>query len=87
MIVLLCALLATYGVGAILPLCVQGRPKVQNFLAHGVAIVACGMGMVLGLLGVVAQEPLVATMPSSIPLLEFSIRLDPLAGFFLLPFR
>ena len=82
MIVLLGALVVTYGVGALLPLCVPGRPKIQNLLAHGVAIVACGMGMVLGLLGVVSQEPLVATLPSSIPLLEFSIRLDPLAGFF-----
>jgi len=79
---LLFAMLLTYGVGAILPLCVPGRPKAQNFIAHGVAIAACGMGIVLGFMGVVAQEPLVATLPSSIPLLDFSIRLDPLAGFF-----
>jgi len=73
----------TYGVGAFLPLCVPGRPKAQNFIAHGIAIAACGMGMVLGFQGIVAQEPFIATLPSSIPLLEFSIRLDPLAGFFL----
>ena len=79
---LLSAMLLTYAAGAILPLCAPGRPRAQNFISHGLAIIACGIGMTLGVMGIVAQEPLVATLPSSIPLLEFSVRLDPLAGFF-----
>lgn len=83
-IIFFVALFLTSASGMILPFCFPGRPKVQNVLAHGLAIGASGLGLVLGISGIVAPKPVVVTLPSSIPLLEFAIRLDPLAGFFVL---
>lgn len=48
------------------------------------AIVASGAGIVLGALGLTAPDPLNASIPSTIPLLTFAVRLDPLASFFTL---
>ncbi|HXH86610.1 MAG TPA: hypothetical protein VNI35_07270, partial [Nitrospira sp.] len=48
------------------------------------ACIASGFGIALGLSGLIMAEPLTASVASSIPLLAFTVRLDPLASFFLL---
>ncbi|GJL59075.1 MAG: hydrogenase 4 subunit B [Nitrospirales bacterium] len=83
-ILLFLALLLAYACGMVLPLCFPGRPHIQNVIAHGSAAVAGGLGIVLGLVGLFASEPLVWFLPSSIPLLTFSLRLDSLSAFFVL---
>src|SRR5512146_384658 len=84
MLNLLWALLAGYAVGILLPLCFPRRREAQGVAACASAIVASGAGIVLGALGLTAPDPLNASIPSTIPLLTFAIRLDPLASFFVL---
>ena len=84
MAILLLLTLAGYTVGLLLPLCVPSRPRVQNILAHGLAGIAGVGGICLGMRGLLAAEPFTASVPSTLPLLTFAIRLDPLASFFLL---
>jgi hydrogenase-4 component B len=84
MTTLLVVLVACYAAGTLLPLCVPGRPTVQNLLAHGFACAAGLLGIGLGLAGLIVSEPLTVSGSSSIPYLSFAIRLDPLAAFFLL---
>ena len=81
---LLSALLLAYACGMLFPLRFPSRPHIQNVITHGSAAVAGGLGIVLGLIGLLAPEPLVLSLPSSIPLLTFSLRLDSLSGFFVL---
>lgn len=84
MAILLLLTLAGYTVGLLLPLCASSRPRVQNILAHGLAGVGGVGGICLGITGLLAAEPFTASVPSTLPLLTFAIRLDPLASFFLL---
>src|SRR5215831_2440902 len=84
MSVLLAALLTCYAVGVVLPACLPRRPKLQNFVAHGLACAAGLFGAALGMVGLVASEPLTASISSSIPYLSFAVRLDSLAAFFIL---
>ncbi|HLZ35491.1 MAG TPA: proton-conducting transporter membrane subunit, partial [Nitrospira sp.] len=84
MLNLLWALLAGYAVGILLPLCFPRRREAQGVAACASAIVASGAGIVLGALGLTAPDPLNASIPSTIPLLTFAVRLDPLASFFTL---
>lgn len=84
MAILLLLTLAGYTVGLLLPLCASSRPRVQNILAHGLAGVGGVGGICLGIMGLLAAEPFTASVPSTLPLLTFAIRLDPLASFFLL---
>ena len=84
MTTILTVLLACYLLGGLLPLCVPGRPHLQNLLAHGCATGAGVVGIVLGLEGLVATDPLTVSFASSIPHLEFAFRLDALAAFFIL---
>src|SRR5881296_1724616 len=81
---LLLALLACYVGGSVLPPCLPGRPKLQNLLAHSLACAAGLLGVALGVAGLVAAEPLIASVSSGVPYLSFAIRLDPLAAFFVL---
>ena len=60
------------------------KPRVQNVLAHGLAGVAGSGGIALGIAGLLAPEPFTMALPSTLPLLTFAIRLDPLASFFVL---
>jgi len=53
-------------------------------VAHGLACAAGLFGAALGMVGLVASEPLTASISSSIPYLSFVVRLDPLAAFFIL---
>jgi hydrogenase-4 component B len=76
--------LIAHAAGALLPLCVPAKPLLQNRLAHGSACLAGGVGILLGLIGLLAPEPWTVSVPSTIPLLAFAIRLDPLASFFVL---
>lgn len=84
MLTLFLLLLAGYIAGLILPLCFPARPRLQNVLAHGLAAVAGLVGIALGIAGLLAPAPLTLSLPSTLPLLTFSIRLDPLASFFVL---
>lgn len=84
MLNLLWLLLGGHAVGTVLPLCFPAKPKIQNILAHGIAGLAGGAGILLGVTGLLAPEPLIASAQSTIPFLTFAIRLDPLASFFVL---
>jgi len=82
--VLLILIFAGYAAGLLLPLCIPSKPRVQNVLAHGLAGVAGSGGIALGIAGLLAPEPFTMALPSTLPLLTFAIRLDPLASFFVL---
>ncbi|MBI3603942.1 MAG: hydrogenase 4 subunit B [Nitrospirae bacterium] len=84
MTISLLGLLACYSGGIFLPPCLPGRPRAQNFIANGLAIVASLFGLVLGLTGLLASEPLAISIPSTLPFLTFAVRIDPLAAFFVL---
>ncbi|HKT34744.1 MAG TPA: hydrogenase 4 subunit B [Nitrospira sp.] len=84
MAILFLLILFSYGTGLFLPLCVPGNPRVQNILAHGLAGIAGAGGICLGIMGLFAAEPFTTSVPSTLPLLTFAIRLDPLGSFFLL---
>jgi len=77
-------LFAGYVAGLFLPLCFPAKPKIQNVLAHGSAGLGSGAGILLGVMGLFAQEPWTASVQSTIPFLSFAVRLDPLASFFVL---
>jgi hydrogenase-4 component B len=84
MTILLIGMLAVYVAGMVLPPCFPGRPRIQNVVAHGLAAGAGVAGIVLGIAGLLAPAPLILSLPSTLPLLTFAIRLDPLASFFVL---
>ncbi|NOS79638.1 MAG: hydrogenase 4 subunit B [Nitrospira sp.] len=54
----------------------------QSLTASICAIVATCAGIALGLLGLIAPEPVTLSIASTVPLLTFAIRLDPLAALF-----
>ncbi len=81
---MLVAMVFCYAAGILVPPCLARRPRTQNFIAHGAASLASALGVLVGIFGLVAAEPLVASLPSTFPFLAFAIRLDPLAAFFLL---
>jgi hydrogenase-4 component B len=73
-----------YGIGIILPFVFYRNAHLQNLVAHGTAMAASTAGVVLGLAGLWASEPVTFSVPSNLPLLTFQVRVDPLASFFLL---
>ncbi|TSA01956.1 MAG: hydrogenase 4 subunit B [Nitrospiraceae bacterium] len=73
-----------YGLGIFLPLLAHRRPHVQNILAHGAALLGAVGGVVVGAMGLAAESPYVFSLPSTLPLLRYAIRLDPLSAFFVL---
>ena len=77
-------ILVGYAAGVLLPLCFPARPRIQNLIAHGLAAVATMGGIYLGMVGLLAPEPLAMSVPSTLPLLTFAVRLDALSSFFLL---
>lgn len=80
----LATLLIAHLLGGIVPALGPWSDEVKNRLSHGAAIVACAAGVVVGLGGLLAPAPLVFSLPSTIPLLHFQLRLDPLSAFFVL---
>jgi len=84
MTILLVTMFVLYLGGIIVPPCLRGKPRAQNVLAHGLAGFASGAGILLGILGLFASAPLILSLPSSLPFLNFAIRLDPLAALFVL---
>ena len=84
MTILLIGILAVYAAGMVLPPCFPKRPRIQNVLAHGLAAGAGLAGIVLAIAGLFAPAPVILSLPSTLPLLTFSVRLDPLASFFVL---
>ena len=84
MTILLVTMLVLYLGGIILPPCLTGKPRAQNVFAHGLAGLASGAGILLGIAGLFASAPLTLSLPSTLPLLTFAIRLDPLAALFVL---
>jgi hydrogenase-4 component B len=81
---LLIALVACHVAGGLLPLFFPGRPRTQNVVAHGPALVASCLGIILGVTGVFAPTPLTLSLASNLPFLTFAVRIDPLAAFFIL---
>jgi hydrogenase-4 component B len=53
-------------------------------LAHGAALLGAAGGVVVGAMGLAAEGPYVFSLPSTLPLLRYAIRLDPLSAFFVL---
>ena len=84
MAILLLLILVSYAAGVLVPLFLPARPKIQNFTAHGLAAVAGMGGIGLGIAGLLAAEPWTISLPSTLPLLTFAVRLDALSSFFLL---
>src|SRR5512145_14830 len=84
MLNLLWILLGGYAVGILLPFCLSRRSNAQSLPASTPAIVATSAGVVLGLLGLTSSEPVTGSLTSTLPLLTFAIRIDPLTAFFLL---
>src|SRR5262245_14981901 len=76
--------LTGYAAGVLLPTCFPHKPRIQNLLAHGLAALAAGAGIILGVAGLLATTPVALSRPSTLPLLTFAIRLDALAAFFVL---
>ena len=76
--------LVGYGLGIFLPLLAHRRPHVQNVLAHGAAVLGSAGGVAVGVMGLAAESPFVFSLPSTLPLLRYAIRLDPLSAFFVL---
>jgi hypothetical protein len=54
----------------------------QGVLGSVCGCVASIFGIALGIGGLIAFEPLTASVASAIPFLAFAVRLDPLASFF-----
>ena len=81
---MLVAMVFCYAAGIVVPPCFAGRPRAQNVIAHGAAGLASALGVMAGIVGLVAPEPMTASVPSTLPFLAFAIRLDPLAALFLL---
>lgn len=73
-----------YLAGLLLPLCFPAHPRIQNLLAHGFAGLASGVGIVLGVTGLLSPEAWTASAQSTVPFLNFAIRLDSLSSFFVL---
>ena len=84
MAILLLFTLIGYAAGLLLPLCIPTKPRLQNLVAHGLAGFAGTGGICLGIENLFTPEPFTMSVPSTLPLLTFAIRLDPLASFFLL---
>ncbi|UVT16077.1 MAG: hydrogenase 4 subunit B [Nitrospira sp.] len=84
MLNLLWILLGGYVAGILLPLCLPRQPKAQIITTTAPAIVSTSTGVVLGLLGLTSSDPITGSLASTIPLLTFAIRIDPLAAFFVL---
>jgi len=80
----LSSVVVLYGAGIFLPFVFYRNPHLQNLVAHGAAMAASAAGVVLGLAGLWAPEPLTFSVPSNLPLLTFQVRLDSLASFFVL---
>ena len=84
MLTILFLVLASYTAGVILPLCVPRMPQTQGVAGSICSCAASIFGIALGIIGLVASEPLTASVASTIPFLAFAVRLDPLSSFFVL---
>jgi hydrogenase-4 component B len=80
----LLGVIALHGTGILLPFVFGRNAHLQNLVAHGAATAASVAGVVLGLAGMLAQTPATFSVPSNLPLLNFQVRVDPLASFFVL---
>jgi hydrogenase-4 component B len=84
MLTLLFLLLVSYAIGVILPLCVPRMPQMQGVVGGVCGCAASIFGGALGISGLVASEPLTASIASAIPFLTCAVRLDSLSSFFVL---
>ncbi|MFZ5876558.1 MAG: hydrogenase 4 subunit B [Nitrospirota bacterium] len=78
----LATLLIAHLFGTVAPILGPWSDRAKNALTHGAAIVACAAGAAIGIGGLFTAEPLVFSLPSTLPLLHIQLRLDPLAAFF-----
>ena len=81
---ILIVLLISYAVGVVLPFCFPRQPQLQGMVGSVCGCVASIFGIASGIGGLIAFEPLTASVASAIPFLAFAVRLDPLASFFVL---
>jgi hydrogenase-4 component B len=84
MLKILFVLLVSYAVGVVLPFCFPRQPQMQGMVGSVCACAASIFGIALGIGGLIASEPLTASVASIIPFLAFAVRLDPLSSFFVL---
>ncbi len=80
------AILTLLGVGAVVSLLALGVPAVRPYVrvvAHGSALLAGVVGVVVGIAQLMAGTVLSASYPSLIPLFSWSVRIDGLAAFFI----
>jgi len=78
------SLITAHLAGALVPMLWPWSDRVKNWLTHGAAVAACTAGVLIGIGGLLASEPLAFSLPSTIPLLHIQLRLDPLSAFFVL---
>ncbi|OGR52293.1 MAG: hypothetical protein A2049_01125 [Elusimicrobia bacterium GWA2_62_23] len=71
--------------GALLPLCLRGRPGAPARAGTYAAAAAALAGLSGALPVLLSGEPATVSFPWSVPLGSFSLVLDPLAAFFLVP--
>jgi len=71
--------------GALLPLCLRGRPGAPARAGTYAAVAASLSGLSAALPVLLSGEPVSVSFPWSVPLGSFSLVLDPLAALFLVP--
>src|SRR2546425_396851 len=84
---LLSASLCGYVIGAVAGLLLMRREKLASAFSFGAASLSALVGLVAALLflagGVGTPAPQIELLPSLVPYIQFTIRLDPLGAFFL----
>jgi hydrogenase-4 component B len=81
---ILIVLLISYAIGVVLQFCFPRQPQLQGMVGSICACAASIFGIALEIGGLVASEPLTASVASTIPFLAFAVRLDPPPSFFVL---
>jgi formate hydrogenlyase subunit 3/multisubunit Na+/H+ antiporter MnhD subunit len=84
MLTILIVLLISYAFGVVLPFCFPRQLQMQGMVGSVCACAASIFGIASGIGGLIASEPLSASVASVIPFLAFAVRFDPLASFFVL---
>jgi len=72
-----------YLVGAVIPLLLKGRPKLSLGLGCSFGAIAGLLGLGLGINGLLSPVPMVTSLGTILPGVEFRLSIDRLSGFFL----
>lgn len=73
-----------FAIGALGALAFQKSPRVSNLWAHGCATLGSLAGIIFSVLLLVTGQTFSLTVPTTLPLLTLSLRVDSLAAFFML---